>query len=290
MSAAPTARRAVAPPRSPSRPASALYEGRVRHRRHGEPAGSFTAAMAMVYLDLDEAPAVLDRHVLWSARRAAPVEFRAADHADGSATTPAGLARAVRDLVGERLGAGRRPSGPVRLLTQPRTLGWAFNPLSVFFCFDPREHLRAVVCEVTNTPWHERCWYVAPTDDGPGGAGGRVHRATFAKAMHVSPFLGMDHTYRLSFTEPGRRVWIRFEAVDAHDRCTFDADLVLGRRPMTTRSMLTLPVRHPVAPVRTSLGIYRRALALWWRGAAVHPHPHPDPPRARPADDAQEPS
>jgi DUF1365 family protein len=261
--------------------ASALYEGRVRHRRHRRPAGSFTTAMAMAYLDLAEVPTVLDRHPLWSARRVAPVEFRAADHLDGSAGTPAALAERIRDLVGSRLGADRRPAGPVRLLTQPRTLGWAFNPLSVFFCFDGERRLQAVVCEVTNTPWHERCWYVVPAQERTGRADERVHGAAFAKAMHVSPFLGMDHTYRFSFTEPAECLWIRFEAMDPDGRRSFDADLVLRRVPITARSMLTVPGRHPAAPMRTSLGIYRRALALWWRGAPVHSHPR----RACPADD-----
>ena len=273
---APVADPAVVTAAGRTHAASALYRGHVRHRRHAAPPSSFTTPMFLAYLDLDEVPEVLDRHPLWSGRRVAPVEFRPEDHLDGSFETASELADAFRDLVAQRLGDSRRPDGAVRLLTQPRTVGWAFNPLSVAYCFDRAARLQAIVCEVTNTPWNERCWYVVPTDDeGNEGDHPRVHRGGFDKAMHVSPFLPMDLTYRISFTEPGDRLWIRFEVFDPGDLRVFDVDLVVRHVPMTRTSMVTVPTRHPAAPLRTSLGIYRRAVGLWLLGATIHPHPGP---------------
>lgn len=260
------------PRREQDRHASALYEGAVRHRRHSGPSGSFTTDVLMVYLDLEELPDLLDGHPLWSARRAAPMAFRARDHLDGTASSPAELARAVRDLVQQRLGADTDVSGAVRLLTQPRTLGWLFNPIAIYFCFDGEDRLQAVVCEVTNTPWHDRHWYVVPAGPPTGRAG--IRRARFAKEMHVSPFLGMDLHYRLSFSEPDHRLWVRLEAIGAEGDRVFDADLVLRRRAIDRWSMVRTPLRHPFTTLKTSLGIYIRALRLWLRGAPFHRHPH----------------
>ena len=45
------------------------------------------------------------------------------------------LHRAVRDVVEEQTGA--RPEGPIRLLTQLRSFGHCFNPVSFYYCFEP---------------------------------------------------------------------------------------------------------------------------------------------------------
>ena len=49
--------------------ASAIYEGRVRHRRHAPRAHAFEYRMAQLYLDLDEVDAVFRERWLWSVER-----------------------------------------------------------------------------------------------------------------------------------------------------------------------------------------------------------------------------
>ena len=114
----------------------------------------------MVALDLAELDRVMAATPLWSARRWAPVTFRRRDYLDG---TDRPLADALGDLVEARL--GRRPAGPMRVLTQLRRWGWLFNPLSIYWCDRPDGRPDAVVLEVTNTPWHERHWYVLDATD-----------------------------------------------------------------------------------------------------------------------------
>jgi len=156
--------------------ASCVYEGVVRHRRHEPVRHELAYRVALLYLDLGELPRLLDGHPLWSARRPALAWIRRADHL-GDPREP--LDEAVRDLVAER--TGRRPDGPVRLLTHARYLGHCFNPVSFYYCFDAGGRaLRAVVAEVTNTPWGERHAYVVSGD-------GRVLKGEHAKAMRVSP-------------------------------------------------------------------------------------------------------
>ena len=100
------------------------------------------------------------------------------------------LDRAVRDAVEGRTGS--RPEGPIRLLTQLRSFGHYFNPVTFYYCLDARgDGVEAVVAEVTNTPWGERHAYVLP-----GG------RADHPKLLHVSPFMAMDHEYSCRATPP----------------------------------------------------------------------------------------
>ncbi len=61
------------------------------------------------------------------------------------------LEEAVRCLLREAL--GESPAGPIQLLTQLRSWGLWFNPVSFYFCHDREGRLAAILCEVRNTPW-----------------------------------------------------------------------------------------------------------------------------------------
>jgi DUF1365 family protein len=181
------------------------------------------------------------------------------------------LDRVVRELVSER--TGERPAGPIRLLTHPRSFGHCFNPVSFFYCFDSAaERVQAVVAEVTNTPWGERHAYVVRAGHGSGG----VLTAQFEKAMHVSPFMGMDHRYSVRASTPGRTLSIHIGSTRA-GTTVFDATLALRRRDLTRTSLARMTARYPLATVRVLALIYAHALGTALAGAPVHPHPRAAP-------------
>ena len=95
--------------------ASALYVGRVRHRRVVPRTHAFTYPLFMLFLDLDELPQVFAGRWLWRYERRGLAAFHRADYL-GDPRQP--LREAVCDLVAARTGA--RPRGPVRMLTHLR--------------------------------------------------------------------------------------------------------------------------------------------------------------------------
>src|SRR6201989_3050614 len=104
------------------RPASAVYEGTIRHRRFEPIEHEFRYPLFLMYLDLAELPAALDPYPGWSARRRALARFRRGDFlCDPSRPLDA----CVRDEVAAA--TGHRPTGPVRLLGGLRYLGHSFN-------------------------------------------------------------------------------------------------------------------------------------------------------------------
>ena len=156
----------------------------------------------------------------------------------------------------------------MRLLTQPRTLGHCFNPVSFYYCFRPGgEHLAAVVAEVTNTPWGERHAYVLPS-----GGDGPVLDGEADKALHVSPFMAMDQRYTWRASRPGATLSVHIASTE-HGAPAFDATLSLRRTPLTRRSLARVCLRYPAATLRVLALIYGHAAVLWLRGARVHPHP-----------------
>lgn len=246
--------------------ASCVYEGWVRHRRFAPIAHDFRYRLAMLYLDLAELPELFEDRWLWSARGPALAWFRRADHL-GDPREP--LDEAVRALVAAR--TGERPRGPVRLLTHLRYLGYCFNPVSLYYCYEADgERLAAIVAEVSKTPWGERHAYVLDRRRDLGT--GRSLRFRFTKDFHVSPFMAMDQLHDWRFTRPGRQLVVHMENVE-RGATLFDATVRLGRRPLTTGSLARVLTRYPLMTGQVIAAIYRQALRLWLGGTPFYPHP-----------------
>jgi DUF1365 family protein len=258
--------------------ASAVYQGTVRHRRFAVRSHEFRQRLTLAYLDLDELPGLLGGSLL-SQRPGLPY-FRRSDYL-GDARLP--LGESVRDTVEAQI--GKRPHGPIRLLANLSALGHCFNPVSFYYCMDRAgEGIEAVVAEVTNTPWGERHSYVLGADASVGDgtrvvastasgrrtsvASSRVLSGSFAKALHVSPFMGIDHRYEWRITAPAETLSVHI-ASNREDRLAFDATLALRRHPLTSASL----VRLTTTTLRTLVSIYAQAGMLKLKGLPVHTHP-----------------
>jgi len=241
---------------------SALYHGRLRHRRFAPAGHAFEYRVFMAYLDLAELDEVFRGRWFWSTGRVAAARLRREDYL-GDPRVP--LDTAVRDRVEQEL--GRRPSGPIRMLTNLRMFGFVFNPVTFYYCFDASgSKIEALVAEITNTPWGERHAYVLDMT----GPNGRRHR--FAKRFHVSPFLPMDLEYDWRFGMPRRALAVHMEDLDA-GRKVFDATLALHREEITGASLARTLAAFPFITLKIAAAIYWQALRLWLKRTPFHTHP-----------------
>ena len=94
----------------------------------------------------------------------------------------------------------------------------------------------------------------------------------FDKALHVSPFMGMDHRYDARAAAPAQTLSVHIASSRA-GVTVFDATLALRRRELTRASMAGITLRYPLATVRVLALIYAHALGLKLAGVPVHPHP-----------------
>jgi len=245
---------------------SCIYEGQVRHRRLSPVTHQFSYRLFMLYLDLDEAPSVLQSGLGLGEGRFLPASFRREDHL-GERAMP--LPDALRRLVKAR--TNQDLPGPVRLLTLLRSFGYYFSPLNLYYCFDgDGTTVTCIVAEVTNTPWLEKHWYVL-------WEGNRVGiptqlRFRHAKGFHVSPFMDMNAWYEWHLSEPGPRLTVSLANCNDHGRY-FDVSMVLNRRELSRGALTGTLLRYPWMTGRVSQAIYWQALRLWLKKCPLYPHP-----------------
>jgi DUF1365 family protein len=245
---------------------SCIYEGRVRHTRNTPAVHRFDYRLFMMYLDLDELPSLFECRWFWSTRRPALARFRRSQHL-GPETQP--LAESVRDLVEQEL--GRRPRGPIRLLTNLSYFGYCFNPVSFYYCFaEDGETVESIVAEVNNTPWGEQVTYVMPCSGSRDGK--RSWRFQPSKKMHVSPFMPMDIRYNWALSKPAERLSVYMANYRDGERI-FDAAMLMERKPIRARSLAGVLMRFPLMTVKIIFAIHWEALRLWLKGCPIHDHP-----------------
>ena len=240
---------------------SALYVGRVRHHRFRPRPHALAYRVFWMLLDLDEIDVLSAKLRFFSRNRFNLYAFRDADYGDRSC-------RPLRLQIEETLATAglAHDGGPIRLLTMPRILGYAFNPLSTYFCYRRDGGLCATVYEVHNT-FGEIHSYVAPAVISEGAL-----RQEADKVFHVSPFMTLDMSYAFTVTPPGERVSIAIEGSDTEGRLI--TAVLSGRRTaLGDAALLRLLATHPLLTLKVTAAIHWHALRLLAKRIPWRPHP-----------------
>ncbi|QMW66102.1 DUF1365 domain-containing protein [Mumia sp. ZJ1417] len=216
---------------------TARYDVVVRHQRHGPVRYALRSRQAYWLVDLDEVPR-LPRGLRWL------TGFHSADHLGDSART-------IRENLDSWLAESGVPRpARVRMLAQPRMLGHAFDPLTVFWCHGADDAVSHVVAEVRNTYGGRHCYLLQPDADG---------RAETDKAFYVSPFNPVEGRYALRVPEPDDALIVVI-TLDRPGHPPFTATMT------GTRSANASLWRAPLRPWRTR-GV---SAAIRWHGIRLY--------------------
>jgi len=214
-------------------------------------------------LDLNELAELSSRLGLLSYNRPGLFSLYDTDHGNGSKEPLRGqverhLAKAAVDLAG----------GRIRLLCMPRTLGYCFNPLSIFFCDRSDGTLAAVVYQVHNT-FGERHSYVIRI-----AKEGSALRQRSQKRFYVSPFLAMDMRYDFRISGPDERISVGI-CTSSSSGPVLNAILAGARQDLTDRNLMLAFLKIPAITIKVILAIHWEALRLWMKGIRLHRRPSP---------------
>jgi DUF1365 family protein len=228
----------------------------------------FVYRIFMIAVDLDELPA-LDRKLhLFSFNRPNLYSFREADffptseplhNASGdhpSQTPPATLkARVIAYLAARNIDLG--PGGRVELVTLPRILGYLFNPVSFYFCYDRTGACVASIAEVTNTFHEMKPFFLGPQTRGTSSA---FHLRT-PKNFYVSPYSDVDVDFDFNLRVPGEKLSVQIDDYVGGDR-TLTSTLAGPSRPLTDSALAWFLFKYPLLTLRVITLIHWHALLL----------------------------
>jgi DUF1365 family protein len=257
-------------------PEPGLYKGTLRHRRFRPRKHEFTYTLFMAWLDIDRIPELMAKSPWTSYNGFNWASFEERDHF-GDPRLPL-RERVAQDALAHNVPL---PDGPIFLLTHLRYLGYCFNPISFYFCYDRSGHLDTILAEVNSTFGESRNYWLWPKNrqssanvlDPQSSATALRYRCP--KTMHVSPFMDMNLDYEFVLTEPGDTLVAHMTTVerDAASPPHFDATLSLKREPWTARNLGRILVEHPWMTAKVIGAIHWEALRLFLKRVPVFTHP-----------------
>jgi len=200
---------------------------------------------------------------LFGVNRRALISLHESDHGDGAAVLPW-----IRGLLRE---AGIDADGEVWLHAFPRVFGYAFKPVSFWFCHDRDGRRRAIVAEVHNTFGERHCYLLAGEGGEPLPAGAQL---SAVKVFHVSPFCDVEGSYRFRFLDNARRAIARIDYDDAQGPLLVTS--MSGRLvPVSGASCVRALLGYPLFTFGVIIRIHWQALRLWAKRVRWYSKPEP---------------
>lgn len=256
---------------------SRLYECHVMHARFIPKPHRFVYRIFMLAVDLDELPA-LDRKLhLFSFNTPNLYSFRETDflptserlHNSSAPKSPQPVCHLLSDKPsapplktrvlaylaarGVDLGAG----GRVELVTLPRILGYLFNPVAFYFCYDRTGACLASIAEVTNTFHEMKPFFLGPQTRGASSA---FHLRT-PKNFYVSPYSDVDVDFDFNLRVPAEKLSVQIDDYVGGAR-TLTSTLAGPSRPLTDSALAWFMVKYPLLTLRVITLIHWHALLL----------------------------
>ena len=229
---------------------SCLYECTVMHRRLAPKKHEFVYRIFLFLFDLDELPEIERRIPFFSVNTPNLYSLRNEDYFQFHS-------RGIRQNLETFLATQNLPTRPARvqLLTLPQLLGYTFNPVSIFFCFDPENRPLVSVIQVGNTFGELKPFLVPLTPEG-----GFHLRAP--KNYYVSPFSQLDLDFDFRIELPGGRLRVHIDDWRG-DECVLVSSLTGASVPLDAANLARLSLKYPLVTLKVIFLIHWEALRLW---------------------------
>src|ERR1700686_4279723 len=243
---------------------SALYVGKLRHRRFSPRPHAFAYPVYMAFRVVQPLQELMRVPPFPSYNRWNWTSYSERDHF-GDPRQPL-RERLARDAASHGIAL---PGGPIFLLTHLRYLGYVFNPVSFYYCYDRAGALEMMMGEVNSTFGETYNYWLTASNQRRCAA---AKRYSTAKQMHVSPFMDMRLNYDWIFTAPGERLVAHMNTV-SEGKPFFDATLQLERRPWERRELHRVLAAYPLMTLRVIGAIHWEAARLGLKQIPVFTQP-----------------
>ena len=234
-----------------------VYEGAVKHQRFKPVRHKLRYNVFSFLLDLDALDETAETLNVFSRNKFNFFSFYDRDFARGEGD----VAKEVRQILSE---AGFDGRGRILLLCYPRMLGYAFNPLSVYYCHDVHGKLSVILYEVRNTFGGKHSYLI------PVAADGKRVRQCAEKVFHVSPFIDMDMHYHFALSPPSEDLSVFIQTAD-REGPLLNAIFKGEACALSDQKLRSLFLRYPMMTLKVILGIHWEAVKLFAKGLRLRP-------------------
>ena len=236
---------------------SCIYSGLIIHKRFKPKKHFFSYKTFSLLIHLNEIQDLGKKINFFSYNKFNILSFYNIDHGprDGSSLTKwvkKNLSKAKINING----------GTIKLLCFPRFFGYVFNPLSIFYCYDKNDKLKAVLYEVKNT-FNEQHTYLFKSTHSSNLI---LHKCS--KKFYVSPFIEMKTFYNFRLSKPGNNIDILIKQNDSNGPLLVARQL--GKKiNLNSQNLLYQFLKHPLMSFKVIFAIHFEAFRLWVKGVKL---------------------
>tara|TARA_B100000424_G_C22846186_1_gene451327 strand:- start:161 stop:922 length:762 start_codon:yes stop_codon:yes gene_type:complete len=234
-----------------------IYKGIVTHRRFKPKRHFFNYKTFSVLFDLDELKDLEKKISIFSLNKFNVFSFYNKDHGNRDGSD-------IKNWVKNNLNKFNInfEVSKIKLLCFPRIFGYVFNPLSIFYCYNEKSELRAILYEVKNT-FNEQHTYIFQVKNNS-----KIITQSCNKKFYVSPFMEMETSYNFRLSEPKETLSVFIKQKDI-DGMLLSACQIGKKEQISTKRLLINFLKHPMMTIKIIMAIHFEALRLWRKGVKL---------------------
>jgi len=218
----------------------------------------------MFYLDLDEIDSISKKFSLISRNKFNMFSFRDSDHLQLPVESPDKSKNVKQQITAYLESQNVKLNDPkIYLLTNLRTMGHQFNPVSFYFVYENDKPVCSVA-EVGNTFGEMKLFLL-----GNETLSKNQYLYRTKKYFYVSPFIEHDVDFDFQLTLPADKLNLRIDDYRNGERI-FIATLTGEKRELTGSRLFGYAVRFPFITLKIIGLIHLNAMKLWLKKIPYH--------------------
>ena len=226
-------------------PDHTIYRGKILHERLLPKKHRFEYPFSFFHFEIKKLTSLSNQHSFFGYNQKRLLEIRDSDYLRSNAKP---IIKALEEFFGSEASNER-----TLLVSSPRYLGVAFNPVNFYFRIDQTDAITKALVEVNNTFGDRHIYPICNLQKESDGS----YSGKTTKAFHVSPFNSMDGHYRFQFKLNEHSVFLGIDLYKS-DQCVMQTYMSGRSHTLNAKNFMKYALLHPFD---TALNSFPRILS-----------------------------
>ncbi len=232
---------------------SSIYECKVYHERLKPKSHKFSYGIYNFCIDLDELEDLSKKFLFFSNEKWNLFSFYKRDHLDFKRSSH--KENILYFLEQNKI---QQNISKIFLVTNLRVLGYTFNPVCFYYCYNSLNELECILIEVHNTFGETKPYIIQKSELQNSG----THYKREKKFFYVSPFQDLETEFEFIIREPNEKLHININDIQNNEHVLY-ASIIGTRKPLTNWKLLYYFFRFPLVTLHIITQIHFQALLLY---------------------------